>query len=224
MAKQCSSYKHGFIFFLVLFMNHLHTKTASTARWQPMQCVAVSSSPSCSSFLYAISEGRNLSEIAAVFNGSASLLHPIKRASGVVDVLVGVPCTCEVINSTMSALFHDTLYLVRPGDTPENVMSKIFSELAMNIGDGKILISGDTITVHLPCGCSSGAAKGVLSYAVQEEDTLPKIASLFRASSQDILNLNPSLVNPDFVQPGWILFVPMGVDGSSKESDSLVTN
>ena len=186
-----------------------------------MQCDAVSMNPpscSSSSFLYATSEGRNLSEIAAVFNATASttaLLWPIKRPSGAVDVLVAVPCACEVINATMSALFHDTRYVVKPGDTPDKVNRGIFSGLAMNFGDGYPLISGNTITVHLPCGCSSAASKGVVSYAVQEEDTLPKIASLFRSTSRDILNLNPSLVNPDFVKPGSILFVPIGVDDSS---------
>jgi hypothetical protein len=181
-----------------------------------MQCDAVSMNPpSCSSaFLYATSEGRNLSEIAAVFNSTTTLLiRPIKRPSGAVDVLVAVPCTCEVINATMGALFHDAPYVVKPGDTPDAVSSGIFSGLATNFGDD--LISGNTITVHLPCGCSSAASKGVVSYAVQEEDTLPKIASLFRSTSQDILNLNPSLTNPDFVKPGWILFVPIGVDDSS---------
>lgn len=180
----------------------------------------ISMSPSCSSsFLYATSEGRNLSEIAAVFNATASPagspLRPIKRPSGVVDVLVAVPCTCEMINATMTALFHDTRYVVKPGDMPKSVKSRTFSGLAMNLGDGYTLISGSTITVHLPCGCSSAASKGVVSYAVQEEDTLPKIASLFRSTSQEILKLNTSLENPNFVKPGWILYVPLGVDDSS---------
>ncbi|CAL4949342.1 unnamed protein product [Urochloa decumbens] len=213
MAKQCSSCKHGFIFFLVLFMQHLHTNTAAlTARWQPMHCDA-SINPSCNSFLYATSEGRSLSKIAAVFNANASFLQPIKRPSGVVDVLVGVPCTCEAINDTMTALFHDTEYKVETDDTPNTVKSKIFSGLAMNVGDGRALISADTITVHLPCGCSS--AKVLLSYAVQEEDSLPKIASLFRTRVEDILYWNSKLGDPNILQPGWILFVPMGVDGSS---------
>lgn len=222
MANQRCSCKHGLIFFLlVLFLQLLDTSVAvaSAAGWQPMQCDAVSMNPpSCSSsFLYATSEGRNLSEIAAVFNATAStttLLRPIKRPSGEVDVLVAVPCTCEVINATMSALFHDTRYVAKPAETVDTVNREIFSGLAMNFGDEYPLISGNTITVHLPCGCSSAASKGVVvSYAVQEEDTL-QIASLFRSTSQDILNLNPSLVNPDFVKPGSILFVPIGVDDS----------
>lgn len=135
---------------------------------------------------------------------------------------MGVPCMCEAINDTLTAFFHDTQYKVEEHDTPDTVKINIFSGLAMNVGDGKVLITNDLITVHLPCGCSSTAPDGVLSYAVQEEDTLSNIASLFRSSSQDILNLNPSVKNPDFIKPGWILFIPMGSSGSSKKSESLI--
>ncbi|XP_062208452.1 lysM domain receptor-like kinase 3 [Phragmites australis] len=219
--------KHGFLFFLTLFLQHHRTRAAlldwprsniaSSALWQPMQCNAVSVKPSCSSFLYVTPEGRNLSEIASVFNGSASLIQPIRRLSGSEDLLVGVPCMCEAINKTMTALFHDTLYKVEREDTFYSININKFSGLAMYVSDSKNLTADNTTMVHLPCGCSSTATDGVLSYAVQEEDTLSTIASLFRSSSQDILNLNPELVNPNFIRTGWILFVPMGVSGSPKK-------
>lgn len=133
---------------------------------------------------------------------------------------MGVACKCEAINDTMTAFFHDTQYEVEPGDTPDNVKSNNFSGLAMNVGDGRTLIAGTTIAVHLPCGCSSTAPEGVLSYSVQEEDTLSTIASLFSSRQQDILNLNPSVRNADFIRTGWILFIPMGVAGSSKKGES----
>ncbi|KAK3160994.1 hypothetical protein QOZ80_1BG0070200 [Eleusine coracana subsp. coracana] len=219
--------KHGFLFFLILLLQHLHicsallnwprSNIASTTPWQPMKCNDISINPSCRSFLYVTPEGRNLSTIVSVFNGNASLIQPIKRFSGLEDLLVGVPCICEAINDTMTALFHDTEYLVEQDDTPLTVNTNKFSGLAMNVGDGNNLTANRKITVHMPCGCSSTAPYGVLSYAVQEGDTLSNIASLFRSSSQDILNLNPSLTNPDFIKPGWILFVPMGVAGSSKK-------
>ena len=222
--------KLGSLFFLTLFLQHHHTSAslidrrsiASTAEWQPMYCNAVAINPSCNSFLYVTPEGRNLSEIVSVFSGNSSLTRPIKRHSGSEDLLVGVSCMCEAINDTLSAFFHDTQYKVDQGNTPDTVKINKFSGLAMNIGDGKVLITNETITVHLPCGCSPTASDGVLSYAVQEEDTLSTIASVFGSSSQDILNLNPSVTNPDFIKPGWILFIPMGVTGSSKKSESMI--
>jgi len=222
--------KHGFLFFLTLFLQHHYTSAsfidqprssiASTAEWQPLHCNDVSINPSCGSFLYVTPQGRNLSEIVSVFNGNASLIQTIKRLSGSEDLLMGVACKCQAISNTTTAFFHDTQYKVESDDTPDEVKSNTFSGLAMNVGDGVQFTPGNTITVHLPCGCSSTASEGVLSYSVQEEDTLITIASLFHSSPQDILNLNPSVTNPDFIKPGWILFIPMGVAGSSKKSES----
>jgi hypothetical protein len=133
---------------------------------------------------------------------------------------------CEAINDTITVLFHDTEYKVEHDDTPLTVNTNKFSGLALNVGDGKNLTENENITmhIHMPCGCSSTAPYGVFSYAVQEQDTLSNIARLFKSSSQDILNLNPSLVDPDFIKPGWILFIPMGVAGSKKTKSLLLDN
>lgn len=165
-----------------------------------------------------------LLQIVSIFNGNASLIQPINRLSVLEDLLVGVSCVCEAINDTMTALFHDTEYRVEQHDTPGTLNAKKFSGLAMNVGDGKSLSVNDNITIHMPCGCSTTASHGVLSYAVQEGDTLRNIESLFRSNARYILNLNPSLINADFIKPGWILFVPMGVAGSSKKSKSLLNS
>ncbi|KAF0918989.1 hypothetical protein E2562_027626 [Oryza meyeriana var. granulata] len=137
--------KHGFLFFLLFFLQHLHTiislldspgrSLASAPEWQPMPCNAISVNPLCSSYLYVTPEGRNLSEVASDFSGNASLVQRITRLSGSEDLLVNVPCVCEAINATMTGLFHDTQYTVRKDDTPDSVNSKTFSELAMNVGD-----------------------------------------------------------------------------------------
>lgn len=223
--------KHGFLFFLLFFVQHLHTiislldspggSLASLPEWQPMPCKSVSVNPLCSSYLYVTPEGRNLSEVASDFSGNASLFQRITRLSGSEDLLVNVPCVCEAINATMTGLFHDTNYRVKDGDMGDIINSKTFSGLALNVGDGQILHKEEKLIIHLPCGCSSTAPKGVLSYAVQDGDTLGNIASLFRSSWKDILDLNPRVANPDFIKPGWILFIPMGVAGPSNKSESL---
>ncbi|KAM0900929.1 hypothetical protein ACQ4PT_020316 [Festuca glaucescens] len=214
--------RHGSLFFfLALFLQHLHTSVSLAGyslptpvdQWQPMQCDAASFNPLCSSYLYVTPGGRSLSQIASDFNGTASLIQPIRRLSGSEDLLVRVPCVCEAINSTMNGLFHDTEYK-GPNDTAANISSNNFSGLAWNI----TATSNKTTVVHLVCGCSSMAPEGVLSYTVQSRDTLSNIAALFRSGSREILSLNPGVTNPDFINPGWILFVPMGVAGSSNKN------
>lgn len=177
-----------------------------------MQCDAASFNPSCSSYLYVTPGGRNLSEIASDFNGTASLIQPIRRLSGLEDLLVRVPCVCEAINSTMNGLFHDTEYKGKQNNTAAN-NSDDFSGLAWNI----TATANKTTVVHLLCGCSSTAPEGVLTYMVQSGDTLSNIATLFRSGWKEILSLNPGVTDPNFLSPGWILFVPMGVAGSSKK-------
>uniref|UniRef100_A0A0E0JJW3 Protein kinase domain-containing protein n=1 Tax=Oryza punctata TaxID=4537 RepID=A0A0E0JJW3_ORYPU len=219
--------KHGFLFFLLFFLQHLHTiislldspggGLASLPEWQPMSCNSVSVNPLCRSYLYVTPEGRDLSEVASDFSGNASLVQRITRLSGSEDLLVNVPCVCEAINATMTGLFHDSNYTVKGGDTGDIINSKTFSGLALNAGDGHRPNIDERLIIHLPCGCSSTAPEGVLSYAVQDGDTLGNIASLFRSSWKDILDLNPRVTNPDFIKPGWILFIPMGVAGPSNK-------
>ncbi|KQK08218.2 lysM domain receptor-like kinase 3 isoform X2 [Brachypodium distachyon] len=180
-----------------------------------MQCAPQSLIPSCNSYLYVTPQGRSLSEIASDFKGNASLIQPIKRLSGSEDLLIPVPCMCEAINATVNALFHDTGYEAIQNDISDDINSNKFSGLAWNLTAG--LNKGDTITVHLLCGCSSTAPEGVLSYTVQPEDTLSNIATLFSSGSREILSLNPAVRNPDFIKPGWVLFIPMGVAASSNK-------
>ena len=135
-----------------------------------MQCDAASLSPLYSLYLYVTPEGRSLSEIASLFNGSTSPTQPIKRLSGSEDLLIRVPCVRDATNVTMSGLFHDTEYKVNLNDTADNINSN-FSGLAWNI----IVTANKTITVHLLCGCSSTGPEGVLSYTVQPGDTLSNV-------------------------------------------------
>uniref|UniRef100_A0ACD5YC85 Uncharacterized protein n=1 Tax=Avena sativa TaxID=4498 RepID=A0ACD5YC85_AVESA len=209
--------KHGSLFFfLALLLQHLHTSRSSlptpVEQWQPMQCDAASFNPSCSSYLYVTPGGRNLSQIASEFNATASLTQPIRRLSGSEDLLVYVPCVCKAINNTTNGLFHDTEYKGDQNDTAANI-SDNFSGLAWNI----TAPSNKTFVVHLLCGCSSTAPEGVLSYTVQSRDTLSNIATLFRSGWKEIVSLNPGVTDPNFLSPGWVLFVPMGVAGSSKK-------
>ncbi|XP_006644289.2 lysM domain receptor-like kinase 3 isoform X1 [Oryza brachyantha] len=234
---------HGFLLFFFLFLQHLHVTIslpdhspgrsllASAPGWQPMPCDAAMSSanPVCGSYLYVTPRGRDLSQVASDFAANASLVQRLtrRRLSGSETsdseeeaLLVSVPCACRVINATMAGLFHDTGYTVKGGDTGDAISSRTFSGLAMDAGggDGHTLAIGERLVIHLPCGCSSTAPGEVLSYAVQDRDTLGAIASLFGSSSKDILDLNPSLKDPDFISPGWTLFVPMGVAGSSNRN------
>ncbi|KAA8542264.1 hypothetical protein F0562_023600 [Nyssa sinensis] len=72
------------------------------------------------------------------------------------------------------------------------------------------LFAGNTVTMHLVCGCAERESQVVVTYTVQEDDTLSEIAELLSAKVSGIENLNGRLAqNPDFINVGWVLFVPM---------------
>ena len=126
------------------------------------------------------------------------------------DFLVQVPCQCEDTGTGTITYFHDTRYSVKLGDTPNKVTDNVFSGLAWNMSN-EFQINQE-ITIHLICGCYEGNDRvQVVSYTVQQGDTLFTISSLLSADWGEIVRMNKRLLkNPDFVIPGWVLFVPMG--------------
>jgi hypothetical protein len=77
--------------------------------------------------------------------------------------------------------------LIKEGEVVAAMVVSLSVPASRSIGDGVPLTHRATVTVDLPCGCSSTASKGVLSYSVQEEATLITIASLFSSSLEAIL-------------------------------------
>ncbi|KAG0495097.1 hypothetical protein HPP92_006091 [Vanilla planifolia] len=191
----------------------------------PIPCSNPSSTPVCNSFLYAQSQNLSLSTIAAIFSANESLSRNISRSSGALDFLLQVPCNCAADGRGSSALLHDTTYRVVAGDTADNINLYVFRDLAWNIPTG--LKAGELITVHLPCACLSDGNRDsvVVSYAVEMGDTLLAIAALFSADAAETVRMNSRLAaNPDFLIPGWELFVPMGTasrPAKSKKSPAL---
>nr|XP_009385427.1 PREDICTED: lysM domain receptor-like kinase 3 [Musa acuminata subsp. malaccensis] len=194
------------LLFIFLLLPH---GEADVQAVNPMECPKPSPVPACSAFLYVVPRGHNASDTAARYSADASLVEPIRRPSGATDFLVAVPCACEAAGNA-TALFHDTVYLVQPHDTASGVTDVVFSGLAWRVPEN--ITDFASITVRLPCGCSETT---VVSYAVQSGDTLTSISELLDSDVEAIKAMNPELMpNPDFLNPGQLLFVPMGVHGS----------
>lgn len=99
-------------------------------------------------------------------------------------------------------------------DTVDGVRTDKFSGLAWIVGG---LEADVNITLHLPCSCLY-AGVTVVSYAVQEGDTLTTIADLLSSDASAIKDMNSMVMNANFLSPGWVLFVPMGIRGSLQTS------
>ncbi|OMO77485.1 hypothetical protein CCACVL1_14992, partial [Corchorus capsularis] len=149
--------------------------------------------------------------MASFYSVNTSQIQPITRDDSKQDYLVSVPCSCKDVNGTVG-YFYDTVYKVKPGDTFLGVSREFYSGQAWQIAtEEQLFVAGDTITISLVCGCLEGAGREVVTYTVQDDDTLTKIGELLSANVREIEDLNEKMTkNPNYIDIGWVLFVPMG--------------
>ncbi|XP_059636019.1 lysM domain receptor-like kinase 3 [Cornus florida] len=166
----------------------------------------------CSSILYH-SNGLQEEQIAYYYSVSTSQITPISHGNKK-DYLVTVPCSCKQVNGTL-AYFYDTFYKVQPNDIFYNVSRQIYSGQAWMVGgEESSFVAGDEFPMHLLCGCVESDTHIVVTYAVQQGDTLADISTLLSAKISDIESMNRNLTqNPSFIDVGWVFFVPAEKNG-----------
>ncbi|KAK6787647.1 hypothetical protein RDI58_016172 [Solanum bulbocastanum] len=165
----------------------------------------------CNAVLY---QHNSLSKqnITFYYSVNASAIEPISYDDRQ-DYLVNVPCTCTDVNGTVG-YFYDTIYNLQSGDSFANVSNDIYSGQAWKVGgEDKSYQAGENVTMHLLCGCVEDEQKTVVTYTVQQHDTLSSIGDSLSSQVSDIENLNPYLKRPQFVDLGWLLYVPMYKNG-----------
>ncbi|XP_060187774.1 lysM domain receptor-like kinase 3 [Lycium barbarum] len=164
----------------------------------------------CSAFLY---QHNSLSKqsITKFYSINASAIEPISYDDRQ-DYLVTVPCTCKDVDGTVG-YFYDTSYKLQLNDTFANVSNDIYSGQAWKVGGEEKYQAGDFVTMHLLCGCVDDEEKTVVTYTIQQLDTLSSIGDSLSSQVSDIENLNPYLTSPQFVDVGWLIYVPMYKNG-----------
>lgn len=64
--------------------------------------------------------------------------------------------------------------------------------------------------MDLLCGCVEDDSQIMVTYTVEQSDTLVDIATLLSATISEIESYNKILTqNPGFLDVGWVLFVPV---------------
>ncbi|KAA8529615.1 hypothetical protein F0562_034285 [Nyssa sinensis] len=162
----------------------------------------------CSSILYS-NNGLPKEQIASFYSVSASQIKPISHANKQ-DYLVTVPCSCKNVNGTRG-YFYETFYRVRPNNTFFDVSHQIYSGQAWEVGgEERNFTVGNEVSINLLCGCIKTDSQIVVTYTVQQSDTLSDIATLLSANMSDIESMNRILItDPDNIDLGWVLYVPM---------------
>ncbi|KAI6682833.1 hypothetical protein NL676_028746 [Syzygium grande] len=173
---------------------------------QPFPC---SEAPqSCNSYLYHISRGLHVEKIASLYSVNVSEIKPIIHGAQQ-DYLVSVPCTCGYLNGT-NRYSYDTSYKVQPDDSFARVNNEWYSGQAYNVTGEEVFNAGNTVTMHLSCGCVEEGYQEIVTYTVQEHDTLSQIAHLLSSNLSEVEKLNPKLTqDPSYIDVGWVLYIPM---------------
>nr|POE53673.1 hypothetical protein CFP56_36836 [Quercus suber] len=127
------------------------------------------------------------------------------------DYLISVPCSCMDLDDNTTAYFYNTTYPVQHGDTFDKVSIEIYSGQAWKgKANYSYLDPKNNLSISLPCGCIESQSQTVVTYTVQDKDTLLSIASLLSSDVTGIQSLNQEMVlNPSNIGLGWVLFVPL---------------
>lgn len=67
---------------------------------------------------------------------------------------------------------------------------------------------GAVVSLRLMCGCSSGLWNYLMSYVMEEGDSVESLASRFGVSMDNIETVN-GIVNPDNVTVGALYYIPL---------------
>ncbi|KAK4261361.1 hypothetical protein QN277_004368 [Acacia crassicarpa] len=172
----------------------------------------------CNALLYHINHGLDIEHIASLYSVNPSQIQPITRAANR-DYLITVPCSCKTLNN-LRGYFFETTYTVEQNDTYVRISEFYYSGQAWSPTDDHLTI-GENLTIHLPCGCTESDSQIVVTYTVQQHDTVEEIANLLSSTPTGIQNMNEILANTtSFIAVDWVLYVPRELNGipSSKGS------
>ena len=168
----------------------------------------------CNASLYHINEGFTKEEVAAYYNVNASSqIKPIMHGNRE-DYLITVPCSSSSMFG-ITEFFYNTNYTVKLNDTFVDVSAKYYSGQAWRFEEEDRYFKPDhNYTMHLLCGCPESDSQIVVTYTVQDHDTLSYITTLLSAKMENLLSLNQNLIqDPAFIVVGWVLFVPREKNG-----------
>lgn len=192
------------LIFLILPIFIIETR-ASEKHVDPFPCST--KIQSCNSLLYQ-HNGFQKDQISSLYSVSASEIMPVSDSNGQ-DYLVPVNCSCKNVDGTLG-YFYDVVYKPKQHDIFYDVSNQNFSGQVWDGVKNTNLSAGVGKTLHLLCGCVDNDSEIVVTYTVQEQDTVSSIANLLSAQIDGIENLNAYLdPKTSYIQAGWLLYVPM---------------
>ncbi|KAI4314370.1 hypothetical protein L6164_027285 [Bauhinia variegata] len=201
---------HSLLLFLPLMGTSSAVEFPIKDDLEPFNCSTKISS--CNASLYHKNQNLTMDKIASSYSVNLSQIKPIVTHGSRRDYLITVPCSCKN-TSDLDGYFYDTVYNVQANEIFQKIKDTVYSGQAWPPKDYS-LKPGQNLTIHLPCGCSETESQIVVTYTVQQNDTPAEIADLLSANLLNIMKMNTYLLeNPSYINVGWVLFVPMELNG-----------
>lgn len=195
---------HPFPNLLLTLLLWIAPMTSSNAYPAAMNCT--DTSRLCTSFLaFKPEPNQTLSVLLSMFDVSAYDIT-VEDPINVNYVFIKKNCSCL---STTKKYATNTTYTVKSDyGLVSDIVGRAYDGLAMVPNSTRTARIGAVVSLRLFCGCSSRLWNYLMSYVLQEGDSVLSLASRFGVSMDDIETVN-GISNPDNVTVGDLYFIPL---------------
>ncbi|PIA42927.1 hypothetical protein AQUCO_02000401v1 [Aquilegia coerulea] len=192
------------LFLLIIFL--FHEVISLNSYPTPLNCT--DTTRLCTSFIaFQPNQNHTLPLIESMFDVLRQDITVEKNDLDQIDyVFIKKNCYCA---STINGYLTNTTFTVRSneGSVSENV-NEAYGGLAFLSNSTRKARFGAVVSLHLLCGCSSGLWNYLMSYVLEDGDTIDSLASRFGVSMDSIESVN-GIANPDNVSVGSLYYIPL---------------
>ncbi|XP_078431925.1 protein kinase family protein / peptidoglycan-binding LysM domain-containing protein [Wolffia australiana] len=159
----------------------------------------------CTSFLAIKSRPNlNLSLILSMFDVFPGDVT-VDNASSPKQFFIRKNCSCQ---SPSKNYLTSTTFTVRAPGLVYPMVSEAYGPLALISNSSHWVRSGTVLPLRLLCGCSSGLWNYLMTYVLDEGETIGSLASQFGVSMSSLESAN-GIVNPNDTVVGEVYYIPL---------------
>ncbi|XP_058074149.1 lysM domain receptor-like kinase 3 isoform X2 [Magnolia sinica] len=160
----------------------------------------------CTSFLaYNPSPHQPISEIQSMFD---VLPEDITVEDGDDRGYLFIKKNCSCAQQAKKYLTNTTFTVKEEEGYVYRMVTEAYGGLTVLVNSSRTARAGAVISLHLLCGCSSRLWNYLLSYVMQDGDTIESLASRFGVSMDSIEAAN-GISDPDTVSVGDVYYIPL---------------
>lgn len=164
----------------------------------------------CSAYLYyLLSSNESKADVASLFNVGARDLSLDPHSTGLDSqgLFIRVNCSCFA-----SMYLANASYNASSVTNLASIISQNYANLAWSKNTSIPIAPGSTVPISLLCGCLDNTREYgyLLSYLVQSQDTLSKLASRFESSISSVVVLN-NITNENVIHDNQVYYLPINI-------------